>query len=82
MCPTGQRCAVTHCLCSRAPKGLNTIWNHTAAGAMVPPTPTTAPLPVTMMDIAQVVVRHAAVIRQHQHGVNVLQLLGLHPYAF
>eukprot|EP00041_Stephanoeca_diplocostata_P026348 m.709152 g.709152 ORF g.709152 m.709152 type:complete len:899 (+) comp22941_c0_seq29:78-2774(+) len=62
--------------------GLNTIWNHTAAGAMVPPTPTTAPLPVTMMDIAQVVVRHAAVIRQHQHGVNVLQLLGLHPYAF
>eukprot|EP00038_Savillea_parva_P014470 m.11058 g.11058 ORF g.11058 m.11058 type:complete len:961 (-) comp2813_c0_seq1:195-3077(-) len=54
----------------------------TASLAMIQPSPSTSSLAISLMDLAQVVMRHAGVMREKLHGEHILQPLDLHPYSF
>lgn len=61
---------------------LDKIAQGTAAEAMRPPSPSSQGLAITVLDLAQVVVRHAAVMRQRLHGEEIMAPLNLLPFEF
>ena len=54
----------------------------TAAQAMQAPGPGESGKPVTLVELAHVVTRHAAVLRKVLHAEEVMGVLGLKPYTF
>jgi len=61
---------------------LESIAAGTAPAAMEPPSNGSGALGVSLGDLAQVVTRHAAVMRNRLHGEEVMGPLGLSPYVF
>jgi hypothetical protein len=61
---------------------LNSIAAGTATSAMQEPSIGTSALSFTILDLAQIVTRHAAVMRNLLHGEDVMGPLALEPYTF
>ena len=61
---------------------LEKVQARTGAEAMQAPGPGESGKPVTLVELAHVVTRHAAVLRNVLHHEVVMEVLGLKPYTF